>query len=221
MFSIDFTRICGVFALVVCLFSGCRWISRSSQVAPSATPVSIDEPLSGIPFSTKEPERFSAEIVVTAEGDERRTLIARNGDKRRAEYNFGTPEAIATITADKVFRLSPASKTFVEIAPATGGASDDWQDFLTTEWVNGTRTAKFEKLETNAGITRYRAVFSDASEALIDVDEAVGLPVKQQFFVVSGTEKTLTYTFELKNFTTAPDDALFAVPKDYKKVEER
>jgi len=57
-----------------------------------------------------------------------------------------------------------------------------------------------------------------ASEMLISVDEQIGLPVKQEFYAVSGEQKVLTYAVELKNLKLKTDENLFTVPADFKKV---
>ena len=73
------------------------------------------------------------------------------------------------------------------------------------------------------GLTKYRVKFgdSDAAEAIVYVDEATGLVMKQEFFSLRGqtdTSRTPSFIFELRGLKTDVDDSLFAIPADYKKL---
>lgn len=220
MFSSNLTKFPLTLALIFLLFPACGWWQRSNNANSPATPQVADELKSEIPFSSKEPEHFQAEIVVTAGGAERRTFIARSGANRRWDFNFGAKDQLTNLQTDKNYLLLPASRIYAEnAAGAEPVSTDDWADFLTTEWLSQKTEANFEKLETAGNLTKYRVRLGDggeASEIFLYIDEKIGLPVRQEFY--AGDQKVLTYKFELKDLKLETDAGLFAVPADFKKV---
>ena len=219
MFSLNLTKFFAVSALSLILFSGCGWWRKSVDSNSPAVPPIADDLKSEIPFSTKEPQRFQAEIVVTAGETERRTFVARDGERYRYDFNFGAPNQLTYLQTDKNYQILPALKIYTE---STGGISlptDDWTNFLTTEWLSKKTDAKFEKLETTDNLTKYRVQMGDgdAFEVFVYLDEKIGLPVKQEFYSTGG-QKRLTYLFELKNFKLETDADLFTVPADSRRV---
>lgn len=221
MFSSNFTRYFTPLTLIFLFFSGCSLWQKPGTADSPATPAVADELKSEIPFAGKEPERFQAEIVVTANETERRTFIARSGANRRFDFNVGAPNQLTSLQTDKNYLVLPARKIYAEnAAPAAPAADrDEWADFLTTEWLSSKTDARFEKLETAGDLTKYRVRLGDAgaAEVFLYVDEKLGLPVRQEFYS-GGDPKTLTYRFELQNLKLEPDGVLFTVPADYKKV---
>jgi hypothetical protein len=220
MFASNFTKFFLFFALIFSLFSGCGFRQPGAEMNSPATPAVSEELKSGIPFSNKEPEQFQAEIVVTAGGAARRGFVARNGAARRWDFNFGAKNQLTALHTDKNYLILPARKIYTENASPEAAASDDWTNFLTTEWLNEKRDASFEKLEPAENLTRYRVRLDDggASEIFVYVDETLGLPVRQEFYALGGEQKTLVYSFELKNAKLETDANLFAIPPDCKKV---
>lgn len=222
MFSSNLTKFFASFALFFSLFSGCRFWQKTNE-ANNASTSSISEDLkSAIPFSTKEPEQFQAEIVVTANDAQRKTFVARNGANRRYDFNAGAKNQVTNLQTDKNYLISPERKVYAETNGAQNVPADDWENFLTTEWLNENHEASFEKLETADNLTKYRVRLGGggaaASEMLISIDEQLGLPVKQEFYALNGEQKILTYSVELKNLKLKTDENLFAVPTDFKKV---
>jgi hypothetical protein len=220
MFSSNITKFFVLAALSVLLFSGCRWSAGSNDANQGAAPPVAEDFKSEIPFSTREPERFQAEIVVTANGAERKTFVARGGASQRYDFNFGAKNQVTALSTDKSYLLAAAHKIYAENAAGTDAATpDDWTAFLTTEWLNQKRDAKFEKLETAANLTKYRVLMDEsaATEAFIYIDEALGLPVKQELYAV-GEQTAPVYAFELKNVKLEADADLFIVPPDYRRV---
>lgn len=220
MFSSNLTKFFAVFGLVLLLFSGCRFWQKKENANTSPTPAVSDDLKTEIPFPTKEPERFQAEIVVTSGGAERVTFIARDGANQRYDFNFGAKDQLTKLQTDKNYLILPDKKIYAENAPSPIGGSDDWTDFLTTEWLSQKHPANFEKLETSENTTKYRVSTGDgaASEVLIYVDETLGFPVKQEFYSGEGERKNLTLAFELRNLKLQTDAGLFAIPSDFKKV---
>jgi len=221
MFSSNLTKFLVLFTLIFSLFSGCRFWSKTSDANTSSTPAVSDELKSEIPFICKEPEQFQAEIVITANETERRTFIARNGLNRRYDFNPGGKNQLINLQTDKNYLILPDKKIYAENNAAQTASTDDWANFLTTEWLNEKTDAGFEKLETTENLTKYRVRLagSNTSEIFIYVDEKLNLPVKQEFYGPgSGEQKALMYSFDLKNLKLETDENLFAVPPDFKKV---
>ena len=73
------------------------------------------------------------------------------------------------------------------------------------------------KIGRDNSIIKYRVRIDDddTSEIIVYFDEAIGMPVKQEFYSVNGEEKTLRYAMEIVNFRTQPDDAAFTVPAGF------
>jgi len=219
MFSSNLTKFFAAAALSFLLFAGCRSGADSGGANSSGAPPVADDLKSEIPFATREPERFQAEIVVTASGAERKTFIARNGANQRHDFNFGAKNQLTALSIDKSYLLASAHKIYTEnAAGAEAAAPDDWTAFLTTEWLNKKTDAKFEKLETSGNLTKYRVRLGENSEAFVYVDETLKLPVKQEFYSSGGEPKTLLYAFELKNLKLETDANLFSVPTDFRRV---
>ncbi len=223
MFSSKSAKILLVCLSVLTLFSACNFRQETGNETPAPTPFAAEELKSDVPFLNREPENFQAEFVVTANGKTDITFAARNGGKRRFDYNFGEKNQFSFVqTSDgKDFLILKDKKIYAENSIDSGiSDAENPFDFLTIEWLNRKADVKFEKLEAENGLMKYRAVLGEKgkSEVLIWTDEKIGLPVKQEFYSVNGEQKILTFTFEIKNFKTQTEDSLFEVPKDFRKV---
>ena len=222
MFSFNFIKFFGVFAFALTISSACRYCQNSERKTAAPTPFTAEELKSEIPFSTKEPEIFQVEIVVTANGTENKMYVARNGNSRRFDYNFGSKNQVSMIQADKNYLIIQSRKIYAENTAENFTASENWTDFLTTGWLNAKTDVKFFNEGKENNLTKYRVIFGEAdnakSESMIFIDESVNLPVRQEFYSLSGEQKTLTMIIELKNLKLEADADLFSVPKDFRKV---
>ncbi len=220
MFSFNLTKFFAFFVLFFLLFSACRFWQTGGSETSNKMPSVSEDLKSDIPFSTKEPDQFQAEIVVTANEIERKTFVARKGVNRRYDFNFGAKNQLTNLQNDKNYLILNEKKIYAETGTAQTVSTDDWTLFLTTEWLNEKHGANFEKLETIDNITKYRVRLgeSEQSEILISVDEQIGLAIRQQFYSIVGEQKILTYTVELKNLKLQADENLFAVPTDFRRV---
>ncbi len=220
MFSFNLTKFFVLFVLILLLFSACRfWQPGGAETSDKTAPVSADLK-SEIPFVTKEPAQFQAEIVVTANETERKTFVARNGTNRRYDFDFGAKNQLTNLQTDKNYLILNEKKIYAETVAAQTVSTDDWTNFLTTEWLSEKADANFEKLETIDNLTKYRVKLgeSDQSEILISIDEQIGLPIKQEFYGITGGQKILTYSVELKNLKLQTDENLFTIPTDFRRV---
>ena len=204
--------------------SACSLWRGKAEAPASPTPFVAEEIKSEIPFSTKEPEKFQTEIVVTIGGGfEEKFFTARDGENRLLVFDFQkeAETELLELGANQSFLIAPNQKIFAELERENANEKQSSvTDFLTAELLNRKKDATFEPLGTENNLLKFRVRLDDAanSEIIIWVDKNIGLPVKQEFYTAAGEQKTLTSTVELKNFNLQPEAKFFAIPKDYKKV---
>ena len=94
-------------------------------------------------------------------------------------------------------------------------------DSLTRGFLGGIEPAKFEKLETLNGQTKYRVNYTPGgkSETLIYFDEILKMPVKQEFFAIDGEKRTIIFSVEFKDLKLDADESLFSVPVGFRKTD--
>lgn len=219
--------------LTILLVTAIYSLSCSKGAQPSAQTSSSSVVTATPPFKTKEPETYQALRSITftpgASGQSTASTItiARDGDKRREEDNSGNKSVVYLDLPDGTFVLLPDEKIYAErVGPSAFVRSQDGQDSfeevyvhtapiqstyqnLGAETVNGTTTTKYKvtvNSATNSGVTE--------SETLIWIDDGLGMPVKSETHSAAGTR-----TMELSKISLSVDKALFAIPKDYQKVE--
>ena len=233
-----------------------HWPGLRKRVSQRTSNSSNPESLSSLPpFSTKEPERYQATRIISSveNKDEPATMIsktsiARDGDRRREEYEPGTKETVVylEIPAGR-FLLSPGKKLYTDLGLASanldvsrsesdsdlgGVASPVIPDFSPERLLNETPTlARYEKLGSETinerAATRYRVTAKDAgngsntgSVTLIWIDDALGLPLRSETRSTTG-EHPATLTVELRDLKDAVDPRIFELPGDYEKVDYR
>jgi hypothetical protein len=230
MFSSTSAKSFYFFFLFTLVFSACGGQQNSENAADAnQSPFIAQEAASAVPFASREPENYQAEIIVTVSASEekieRKTFVARDGANRLTRFAVGEASETARLeTADgKIFLLRTAAKIYAEIdfgqtAPAADGEA--LQQFLTTEWLNAKTGATFENQGAENNLTKFLVRFDDssASEVLIFYDAAARTIARQEFYARGGEQRALLYTVEMKNFQTPTDAALFELPKDFRKV---
>ena len=207
--------------LAAAIFQGCAFW-RAETSAPTGFPAG--ETKSEIPFLTKEPEVYQAEIVLTnyagGEKTERKIFTAKNGEKLRSDYESkisflqrGAGEKFLIHSGKKIYA---DGQTNSNITVPTG---EGLQDFLTNKWLNEKANAKFESLGAENGLTKYRVVLegSQTSEILIYIDENLKIPVRQEFYS-TGEQRKMFFSMEIRNLKFEADEKLFELPKDFRKV---
>jgi hypothetical protein len=209
--------------LLLVSISGCNFWNNKGRSNQTQNPENESEISANIPFSTKEPKNFQAEIIINSFSDEQKStqkyFIARKaGNSRQTFYRGGEKQRSVLRTAEnKTYLINHQTKTYRQLAPAKATAFSDDQliKSLTSKWLNEKSPASFEKLNTEKGLTKYRVNFevSGRSEIFIYVDEKLKLPVKQEFFSIRQNKKTLTYQMEIKNFKTEVADEVFELAR--------
>jgi outer membrane lipoprotein-sorting protein len=196
------------------LFAGCTlWRGNENSAVTFAS-----QPKSEYPFAAREPEVFHAELVVQTGETERRMFIARSGEKRRIDYDVGTESQHGVIIADKEYLLFFKRKVFEERSMSSNAA--DSYDPLSAQMLGTRDYASFDEVGRSGPVVQFNARIngSSNSETIIFFDEAIGLPVKQEFYSIEGEERKLLYSCQLRNFSTTVDPATFEVPAGFKKV---
>lgn len=216
MFSFKSFKYFLAIALICC--SSCRFWQNSSNSNTSSNQINVAEIESDVPFSTKEPEIFQAEIISKFEDETEKTFIVQS--KGRFFIRKGK---IATLQTEpnKSFLINFEKKIYVEnvekSAVSKQPSGETLNDFLTTEWLNQKAEVQFENLGEENGLSKFRASFEN-SESLIFVDENLKIPIRQEFYSIEGDAKNLVYSMELQNIKLVADEQFFEIPKDFRKV---
>lgn len=212
------------FLLVLAILTfcfGCRFCQNPANTNTSPGSESFPEDKSDLPFSTREPDVYQARIVVTSGGTQRVTFVARNGAKRRCGYEAWESGTAVWLRTDKDYLLLPEKKIYMEEGPpGEGPAPSAAVDALTVEWLNIRASSKFQDLGAENGLRKFSAKLdeSDVSEVLLFIDEASGLPLRQEYYSISGEGRELVYSFEVRDLKLEAGDDLFTIPGDYRKV---
>jgi outer membrane lipoprotein-sorting protein len=201
------------------------------------------------PFATKEPERYQAVRVIESSGGTEakdavqqgsRTLIARDGSKRREDYESPTGEKISyLLLPGATYVLLPDKKLYAELKPETNGEANRQTesvppDFSPDRLLNETRPESlYEKLgaeDLNGRATmKYRVTVRGqvgagrnvTTESIVWVDESLGMPVKTETTSTGGSASGARVTMELRDIKETVDAQLFELPEGYRKVETR
>ncbi len=167
-------------------------------------------------------------------------FVARDGDKRRLDYEVlpGVKTVILNTPAGS-FLLLPQQKIYAEVKPekatTTGKAGTEAQqesleDFAPEKLLNpqlpGARHEKLgAEIVNGRAATKYRTLVtssingqSGTTETFLWIDEALGLPVKEES---TSAQEGLRRTLEYRDIKTEVNAALFDIPKDYRKVTQQ
>ena len=207
-----------IFHAVCCLsilFAGCSlWRGNENSAVTFAS-----QPKNEYPFIAREPEVFQAELVVRTGETERRMFIARNGEKRRIDYDVGSDNHHGVVISDKEYLLFYKRKVFEE-RPLSANVAALYEP-LSAQVLTTRDYANFEEINRDRSVVEYSAQINESSnsESIIFFDEAIGLPIRQEFYSMEGDERKLQYSVALEGFRTEADLDLFIVPKNFRRQE--
>jgi hypothetical protein len=183
----------------------------------------LEDDRGGAPFSTKEPETYQAEIVIASGGTERRIFTAKKGARSRVDYDYGTLEQKSVIRSDVDVVYSERLRIYADIRPAKSGQPpSELENDVTASLLSRRPETAYESLGRENGLSKFRTTSGDGigSETIVFVDDAVGLPIRQEFYSVGADgQKVLRYTIELRDVKLETDDALFTVPTGARRVQ--
>ncbi|HEY8224303.1 MAG TPA: hypothetical protein VIG25_03425 [Pyrinomonadaceae bacterium] len=203
------------------------------------------EPISAL--ATREPERYKATLVLTAEtegGDKAVGIptlsadVARNGEDRRVSFKL--PDGSELIYLDHAgtpYAIAPGRKQYAELTPAATGFQ--LQKLMTPgqiiaqldrlkgieaageDTVNGRSALKYRYAKSANTNTSAGTV---STESFIFIDKDTGLPLRTELFSeasgnVQGV-KGVKIIAEMRDITTDVDPKLFEVPAGLNKVPE-
>ena len=230
MFSSNKLKISRILLFLALYGSACSvWQDANNRnVSQPAAPFAAAEIKNGIPFSTREPDTYQAEIVVTTGDSEEKMFTARNGNYRRYDFNFSSDSLISVISdaaGDRQF-INHQKKIYAEdnFSKKSIGAppSENWNDFLTADLLNRKKNVSFEKISSENNLTKYSIVSNEtnaaAGETIISIDENLGFPVKSEFYATESGTKVLKFSVEMKNISLQIEDRTFQIPENFRKV---
>ena len=138
----------------------------------------------------------------------------------RFDYDVGTDDRRAVIITDKEYVVSFRRKEYSE-RPLTSSLSE-LDDSITGQILNTRDLSSFEEVEKNGGITEFRATInnSSTSDARIFFDEAIGLPVREEFYSIDGSVRKLQYSIELTGFTKIVPPEVFQIEKGFRRISD-
>ncbi|HEV2706637.1 MAG TPA: hypothetical protein VGV59_11975 [Pyrinomonadaceae bacterium] len=199
---------------------------------------------SGKVIETREPERYSARLVITAEPEGQRPQefpgieIARNGADRRYAFDSRLPgvgQVIFLDKADKRYVIIAGRRQYAELTPDMTGFTVP-RSMTPGEMVSQLeRQQGVERLgEEQRGdrtVVKYRYTGQAqtntqagqvSGESFIYIDKETGLPVRIEGFGqssgnVQGVNRVKAVA-ELRDIKTEVDPSLFELPTDYRKL---
>jgi hypothetical protein len=216
----NFLKAGAVFCLFLSAASCGLW--RTAEIG-SEEPPPTPEAASNIPFVTKDPDVFQANVLVEAFGPEgnavsRKYFIARNGTGLLVRFSEGTEDerSILRLESGESFVLYEKSKTFKRMISSS--TADRTVREVTAGWLSATPGTRFEKISTEGSVTKYAVELENAegSETFIYYDENLAYPVRQEMFTSIGGKVKLAFRYSVSGFKLEADKELFKVPKDYK-----
>ncbi len=218
MFLSNLRRTFLLFVLIIPILQACG----SSQPNTNKEFPAIDGERGAFPFSIREPQIYSGEIVQTSGSVTTVYFVARNGDKTRIDFDRGGENQMSRVHSDRDVVVLYKTKSYYELPSGTGDVGSlNPADQLTRGFLGGSEAAKFEKIETQNGQTKYRVNPAEGgkSETFIYFDESLGMLVKQEFFAVDGDGRSIMFSVEFKDLKLEADDSLFKVPEGFKRTD--
>ena len=198
------------------------------------------------PFATKEPDRYQATRIITTGGAAAtadgtpvgQTFIARDGDRRREDYESAAGEKISYLQLPGGnYVLLPARKVYAELksgadGPVENGTTGLPPEFSPDKLLNEARPeSQYERLGADTvngrATVKYRVSMSGktgasrevTTESLVWVDDTLGMPIKSETTSKGGLASGETVTMVLRDIKETVDAGLFDLPSDYRKLE--
>ncbi|HEV7643558.1 MAG TPA: hypothetical protein VGO50_06380 [Pyrinomonadaceae bacterium] len=194
-----------------------------------------------MPFSTKEPAVYQAELVISfpapnaeapnAEAAENSLteqiyFIAKDGETRRIDYELSEKDTLSVLEKPdgKTLVLLPQKKCSVEETgqPAGSQPGDSLRESLTTGWLAEKIPSNFTalgKVEVNGKmLDKYQVRFEkrgsveSQSEAIVWVDAELGMPVRTELYTVKNDRQLNKVITELRNLKLSVDAGVFDPP---------
>jgi len=206
------------FPVLVCLSLLLMQACGSAPKAVNADLSSIGRGGSGFPFAISEPKAFNCRIVQTTGSTTAEYFIARDGDSYRFDIVHGEGGRMSQVKAGgKEYLVSYKQHSFYEM-PANGSEVTPTGsiDAMFRGMIPEGGELRYEKVSAESGRTRYAAASADGkSEAVIETDDATGLPVSHEFFGIEGGTRRLIFSIKLEDVKLDAPAELFALPEGF------
>lgn len=197
---------------------------------------------SGATLDTREPERYRAQLVMTAqtEGGERAVAIpslsaevAREGANRRVAFRLppNNEEIIYLNRGDQRYIILPGRRQYAELTREATGfeippmmtpgqlvaylQSQRGYERVGEEDLNGRRVIKYRYAGTSSTGTQAGAV---SAESFVYVDQETGLPLRSELTSMSSGNvqgvRGLRVQAEMRDINTNVEPSMFEVPRE-------
>jgi hypothetical protein len=201
------------------LFASCRSTSNGTANSDDLSASRKQ----GVPFSTKEPEVFQADFVITAGGIEKRWFVAKKGDRCRTD-SYSDGRLLRTeLIKDKIYDIDHLRRIYAERKVVPVGSKESPFSSLNDDFFKSKEYREFEEVGRENGTVKYRVRTPEkpGSDVLLTIDETTGLIIREEFSSTLGAganRDPAVVIYELRNLKTEVDDSVFSLPADYKQV---
>jgi len=187
--------------------SSCGAPESSVISPPAATP-------SKLPFQTKEPQIYQADLIVTTSSAEEKTFVARKNDKYRVDIFQNGEKTLSEIIAGSRSVLDHRQKTYYE-EPQGSSPTDSVSP--ADNFFRGTGFSTFEEIGVEGNIRRYRVRQEGLRDNVtLTFDTSVNMIVAQEFTAEDGS---VTVKYEMRDIRLEVADDVFQVPAGYRRVD--
>jgi hypothetical protein len=206
-------------------------LNSACSLWSGSAPATIDPPAPAsqhtavaLPFSTKEPQTYQAEMIVSFPGDaavtEQRYFTARDGERRRTDRELPGKETLSVLelTGGKQLILQQQKKCSpAEDAALPTRQGEAFTDFMTNEWLSERIPASYQEQgaeDVNGkSLKKYSVKFEKGgSQATVWIDEALGIPVKTEIYDLKDGQISNKVTTEFRNLKLSIDSNVFEKP---------
>ncbi len=204
--------------LIAPIFQAC-----SGTPSNSSANANIGELKSEFPFSTKEPEMYQGDFVVTIGTNEEHFFRARKGERSRIDIFKGGEISLMQLITDKTYTIDALRKIYTEDPIAKGAVNAVPVFDPTNGFFAGKEFTAFEETGRDGNITKYRVKNNgpEIGEILVSVDTSSGLMVRQEFLAKNREGETQPdVVFELRNLKLEVEDSVFQLPAGFRKVSK-
>lgn len=195
----------------------------SGTSSNTSSNANIGELKSDFPFSTKEPETYQADFVVTIGTSEEHFFRARKGERSRIDIFKGSEISHTQMITDKTYTIDALRKVYMEEPIATGAVNAMPVFDPTNGFFAGREYTAFEETSRDGNTVKYRVKNADPGkgEILVSVDTSSGLMVRQEFLAQNREGETQpNVIFELRNVRLDVEDGVFQLPAGFRKVSK-
>jgi hypothetical protein len=156
---------------------------------------------------------YQAEVVASSDGVDKKWLVARDGERWQIDFLEAGDPSRTRMRLDAVYSIDHKRKVYT-VAETSGETVAG----LTDRFFKGKEYRKFEKLESQNGVTKYRIQNKNGQgEIIMSIDDATGIMIREEF-VPPPDSQVSPFVYEIRNLKQSVDEGTFAIPTGYRKV---